>query len=421
MGNDQRQPRKLTEGYIKSLVFEGRAFAVRDAAVTGLMLDVNKRCKSYKVQRDLWVGERGRRRLVKTVRKTLGTTEDITLDEARTRALALIAEIKRGKDPNRSWQDMDAGSWTVTRMYEEYAADLRRRECAERTALDVLARLESYLGDWKALPISEIKKSMAREKHTKLSVRRGKRIANMALKDFRWAYNLALRVVDDPDALGDNPTNAITWNKERASNRVLMPDELPEWWVKVQAIDNPVRRAMHELGLLSGLRPGTLVSLRCEWVDLDKRVIHIPKMKSGRSFDLPLSERMIEVVQQALEAGAALYPRTEWLFPTRLRKGEREVKHVQVWRENTLPSQTGHILRHTYRTIAKRAGIDQIDARLLLDHTVPGIDGVYIHSRALFDRLLSTQGVMSTEILALCEPRLDCSAAAQAATHPRSA
>jgi hypothetical protein len=63
-----------------------------------------------------------------------------------------------------------------------------------------------------------------------------------------------------------------------------------------------------------------------------------------------------------------------------------------------LPSETGHILRHTYRTTAQRIGLDKIDARLLLDHTVPGIDGVYIHENALFDRLLEAQQRMSAAL-----------------------
>lgn len=397
-------PRRLTEGYIKSLTYNSRAFAVRDTAVKGLLVDINKLSKSYKVQKELWVGERGRRRLAKTVRKTLGTTDELSLDDARTRALALIADIKRGKDPHGKYAAVDAASWTVERMFQEYVADMATRECTERSGRNVMERMERYLGDWKKVPISAIKKSEARERHARISQRNGKRIANMAMKDFRWAYNLALRVVDDPDALGDNPTNAITWNKERASDRVIMPEELPEWWTKVQAISNPIRRSMHELGILSGLRPGTLVSLRREWINLDKHTIRIPKMKSGRSFDLPLSQRMETVVRRALAAGDTLYPGSPWLFPARLRKGDRDVKHVQVWSEKDLPSQTGHILRHTYRTIAKRVGVDQIDARLLLDHTVPGIDGVYIHSRALFDRLLATQETMTTEIMALCAP-----------------
>ena len=60
-------------------------------------------------------------------------------------------------------------------------------------------------------------------------------------------------------------------------------------------------------------------------------------------------------------------------------------------RGRTLPSQTGYILRYTYRTLSQRVGIDNIDARLLLDHKVQGIDGVYIHENALFDKLLASQ------------------------------
>ena len=49
-----------------------------------------KHCKSYNVQRDLWTGDRGRRRKAKTVRHTLGTTQELTLDDARTRAMELF-------------------------------------------------------------------------------------------------------------------------------------------------------------------------------------------------------------------------------------------------------------------------------------------------------------------------------------------
>jgi integrase len=206
--------------------------------------------------------------------------------------------------------------------------------------------------------------------------------------------------------LPDNPVKAVSFNKERASNRVIMPDDLADWWEKVQALPNPLRRAMHELGLLSGLRPGTLVSLRREWVKLDERAISIPNMKRGHPFDLPLSEHMLGIVRRALELGQMLfYPGAPWLFPTRAAGDHRTVICTQVWREKTLPSETGHILCHTYRTIAQRIGIDKIEARLLLDHTVPGIDGVYIHEKALFDRLLEAQEKMSEAILGLLEGR----------------
>lgn len=96
------------------------------------------------------------------------------------------------------------------------------------------------------------------------------------MRDFRAAYNFALRIVDGPDALPGNPVEAVTFYKERASTKVLMPDDLVGWWKKVQAITNPLRRDIHELGLLSGLRPGTLVGLRREWIYLDAKAVPSP-------------------------------------------------------------------------------------------------------------------------------------------------
>lgn len=400
----RHQPRKLTEGFINGLPLEETAYAVRDTKVTGLLVAVNKTSKSYKVQRDLWRGQRGRRELIKTVRHTLGTTEELTLEQARLMAEDVIRQIKLGIDPNEPLADQKAEGWTVELLFDEYVADMRKRECAEVSIANTLDRRERYLKDWKPLPLKSLTRSMVRAKHTELSENRGKVTANKVMRDLRAAYNLALRIVDNPDLLPDNPVKAVTFNKERASNKVILPDDLADWWDKIQALPNPLRRAMHELGLFSGLRPGTLVSLRREWVRIGDKAIRIPKMKSGRSFDLPLSGPMIEIVTRALSLGHTLYPGSPWLFPTRSAKDQRTIIATQVWREKTLPSETGHILRHTYRTIAQRECVDKVEARLLLDHTVPGIDGVYIHEKALFDRLLVAQETMSAAILKLIAP-----------------
>ncbi|MEM1150213.1 MAG: tyrosine-type recombinase/integrase [Pseudomonadota bacterium] len=398
-------PERLTESLIRGLTYGGKPSVVRDAKVTGLLVAVNKTGNSYKVQRDLWQGQRGRRKLVKAVRHTLGGTDEMTLEDARNRAEDVIRLIKSGVDPNAPAADpaADAGTWTVRRMYEEYTADMLARDCAQRTVDDMMARLDRYLPKWADLSIADVRRSMAREEHRRITRDHGSRSANQALRDFRAGYNFALKVVDAPDSLPGNPVAAVTFNKERASNRVIMPDDLPDWWARVQALPNPLRRDMHLLGLLSGLRPGTLVSLRREWVNLDAKAISIPRMKSGRSFDLPLSARMVDVVGRALSASEVLFPKSGWLFPTRSSK-TGEVIATQVWKEKSLPSETGHILRHTYRTIAQREGIDHVNARLLLDHTVPGIDGVYIHESALFDKLLAEQERMTAATFALLEP-----------------
>jgi hypothetical protein len=105
-------PEKLAEGYIKGLNFAAKAATFRNAMATGLLVEVSKTGKSYKVQRDLWQGQRGWPKLVQTARHTLGTTEELTLEEAQTRAMAVIEQIKQGIDPNSPTADSatDAGA-----------------------------------------------------------------------------------------------------------------------------------------------------------------------------------------------------------------------------------------------------------------------------------------------------------------------
>lgn len=54
------QPRRLTEGYIRTLGYLERPYTMCDTAVTGLLVQINQKSKSYKVQRDPDTGERGR-------------------------------------------------------------------------------------------------------------------------------------------------------------------------------------------------------------------------------------------------------------------------------------------------------------------------------------------------------------------------
>jgi hypothetical protein len=95
-------------------------------------------------------------------------------------------------------------------------------------------------------------------------------------------------LLGDPGWILDSPAKALTFNEERSRYRLAMPDKLPEWWAAIEYPQNPLRQTMHELGLFPGMRPGTLVSMRREWIHFEEHAIRFPKMKSGRSFNLPL-------------------------------------------------------------------------------------------------------------------------------------
>ncbi|WP_415182516.1 tyrosine-type recombinase/integrase [Phaeovulum sp.] len=405
-------PVKLTEEIIRKLEWEGKPSLIRDARLPGFLVAVNKTCKSYKIQADLWQGVRGRKKLIRTVRHTIGTTDQFSLVEARSSASDILSMIRRGNDPFppkgkdalKNLGTSDPVNWTVDEMMNEYAADLISRDCAPRTLANIAEVQARYLYHWDGLPALSIKKKDARDLHALISKAHGKISANHALRYFRAAFNFAEVLSDDEEAFTANPVKGVRFHKERSSNRVLLPDELPTWWEDIQQIGNPIRREMHLLNLLSGLRPGTLMKIEKDWVDLPQRAIKFPIMKSGRGFHLPLSEQMVTSVERSLEVGDTLYPSSPWLFSTRKSK-TREITHVMVIHEKSMPSQTGHICRHTHRTIAQRERIDKTNAMLLLDHKVPGISGVYIHDKALFEPLLEDQQRISNAICRLFERR----------------
>jgi integrase len=409
-------PTRLTKKLIDALpdaVERGGRYFIRDTGVRGLILAVNRdKTKIWKVQRDLYRDGK----LIKTVRTTIGTWPDMDVDGARTRAHEVINQIKQGIDPNASAEEPAPESvltWTVERAYKEYWAHMRKLDRRDVSIDDMEYRLNKYLADWKNRLAVSLTKAECRARHDKITKdiatdarqagATGKRSANMVMSHLMWVLNYAAVQCEDDEVYPNNPISAVTMHRVRSKGRSLTLDDLPVWWGKVQTLPNPLRRAMHVLGLLSGLRPGTLVAIRREWIKLENRAIRIPgdNMKSDEPFALPLSDYMCGVVRTAMAIGDMLYPGSEWLFPTRSKDGQNVIA-TQVWKERALPNHTGHILRHTYRTIAETTAIPHSHCRLLINHALDGMDAIYVDKRQLFRDLLASQEIMTARILELC-------------------
>jgi hypothetical protein len=114
------------------------------------------------------------------------------------------------------------------------------------------------------------------------------------LKDFRavWAY------VSDITELPSDPTRKIRLLGEAKAHHDIPIASLPAWWAATGKIANPLRRAMHRLELLTGLRPANVMGLRREWLRLDepgRERIVFPrsemKTKKGPDFVLPLRRK----------------------------------------------------------------------------------------------------------------------------------
>jgi integrase len=354
---------------------------------------------SFKIQADLRRGPRNgeARTRVGIIKMTLGRWPTLSLDAARQEAKRLLAEIKAGRDPRRG--SVHRGDWTVGRARDEYAKDLRLREKASGTIANLTRSFALHLSDWVDLPIASVTREMCRERHAKVLAEVGPVAANHALRALRTTYNFAKRVHDSP--LPENPVDAVTFARERAANRSIATVDLAGWYARLQAIPNPARRIMHELGLFSGLRPGNLVALERGWIDFDRHVVVLPAhvMKGRVEFHLPLSGHIEGLFRRAIALCQETAPHTPWLFPARSRDGKSWIA-TQVWKEKSLPSETGHLLRHTYSNAARLAGVDDVDRELLLAHRIPGVQGTYLHVPTLFARLCEQQERVSAWLLA---------------------
>lgn len=418
-----REPESITVHVLERMQ---RGDVVRDPSIGGFYAECGARGVSLKIAVDLARG--------KTVRRTLaqwrpgGTSID--LKAIRRRANAMLEDIRadrekilsgevsppkarRAPKPGTGADDAAAGELTVGQAVDRYLEDMGKRGCAPRTIKFTGGRLRNHLADWLAKPIVAIKPSDCQSAHARITAASGDVSANKVMRDFRAVWNLTVKQSDNPERFAARcPVASITWNREASVRQNAVVTDLPGWWKRTGELGNPLRRVMFRLGLLSGLRPGNLVGIRREWIDLTegRETIRFPaevmKGRAGkrRAFALPLSPPMVALVKEALELGPKIMriapERCEWLFPTNSRDGRRVVA-TSNWTEPTLEmNECGHALRHTYRTLAADAGVPSDIAEMLVAHALPGVMQRYVHAGELDSRLRAAQAQVSAHILA---------------------
>jgi hypothetical protein len=103
-----------------------------------------------------------------------------------------------------------------------------------------------------------------------------------------------------------------------------------------------------------------------------------------------LDARMIRCIIRAIRLGRILYPEQAsiWLFPA-----ESETGHLEEHKEDRgVLSRWGNDLRQSYRTLARAAGVSELDVHLLMNHSLPGVNAGYItRDKLLRDHLRKQQ------------------------------
>ena len=339
----------------------------------------------------------------RTVRVKIGRLGDISVEEARRRALKVIGEMLDGVNPNQRSREEQARAITVANAIELYADKPARRSHREKSPATKRSHrvYADALSPWHSRQLSQLSRADVLAMFKRLSVERGPVGANNIFRYFRAVYNSALLVNEH---LPPNPVLVLSeyWNPESRKRRPVSWEALPEWvsWANVDLRrKNPVRADLQLFLLFSGLRSEDARSIRTDEIDLTGKKILRPKPKGGedRAYDLPLSCVLQAIIARRIRYNPHIYgSRCEWLFPTVGDDGS--VKHIVAARERDRPSP--HRLRDTYLTAAHEAHVPSLDQKILVNHMLPlSGDVTDGYKRPSWDYLVEQQEVITRFLL----------------------
>lgn len=375
-------------------------YLARDTELKGFFVVVGKLRRTFTVQGDLRHG--GKR--ASSIRVSIGSTSEMSTRAARAIAKEYLAQISRGRHPKdekraegtpaalAAGKGQTLADITLRQAWERYLeAHLIRKNRSEKTIDGYRDHVERIFADWLDTTLHEFATDPARvaKKHDELTRDCGPYMANGSMRTLRAIYNHARKT--NRSLPSDNPVDAVDWNEEERRNTGMGSADLKGWFAQLAALDNPVRREFHLFTLLCGSRPTALQEAKPDHIDFRCRTLRIPKPKGGRkkAFDIPLSRQMILCLVRAIRFGRQMYPvqAQEWVFPAESASG-----HLAETKEDReILSKWGNDLRQTFRTIAASAGVSEIDAKLLMNHAIPGVNGGYITRHKLLENHLRGQ------------------------------
>lgn len=363
---------KLTKRNIEAIQPTERDFCVWDDDMPGLGLRVlPSGRKQFIVQ--YRAGRRSRR-------ISLGPTSIITPDQARIRAMAILADARNGQDPAAN-KEAYRKALMVSELAERFDEEHIALRLKASTAREYRRNLERFilpaLGRLRVVDVTRA--DIAKFHH---DLRRIPYQANRCLELISKMFNLAEMWGLRPD--GSNPRRHIPKYPEEKRERFLSMAELKRVGEVLREFEEEgleSRSAILAARLLiyTGCRLNEIMTLKWEYVDLEGRALHLPDTKTGARV-VHLGEAAITLLEQA-----TAIPGNPWVITGKL-EGQRLSDLQPFWQRTRaragLHDVRIHDLRHTFASTAIAAGHSLPIIGKLLGHTQVQTTARYAHLAA---------------------------------------
>jgi integrase len=367
----------------------------------------------------------------KTFRLTIGSPEVWTIPLAQEKARELQRQIDEGRDPRQARAETTAADVSkrktekaatvnVSEVWAVYVAE-RKPHWGERHYQDHInlskaggkpakrgtdgrgVTIDMPLFPLMALPLRDLTASVIEAWAVKEAKTRptSARLAWRLLKGFlNWCN-------EQPAYAGLLTGNPAKTKKSREAlgkpgvkSDVLQKGQLSAWFTAMQQLQNPVIAAYLQIVLLTGARPGEVITLRWDDVNTQWRGITIRDKVEG--------ERVIPLTPYAWHLLATLPRRNKWIFSSPTSKAghltEPTHPHTVACKAAGLDGLTLHGLRRSFKSLTEWLEIPAGVVAQLMGHkpsataekhyTVRPLDLLRVHHEKIEAWILEQAGIV---------------------------
>lgn len=320
----------------------------------------------------------------RTVRVTIGSPAAWTLDAARKEAARLKVLVDSGINPNEQRREQDEAkaaarvqaetaqqrqTLTVGEAWTAYLEE-RRPYWGERHYLDNArmvqpggkpsqrrgdkrkARTAAPLAEFMPLPLAQLDAARVEA----WAACEGQKRPTRARLAWRLLRAFLTWCAEHPRYAGIVQTNPAKTRRTREAlgkpgikSDVLTREQLPAWFAHVRQIQNPAIAAALQVMLLTGARPGEVLTLRWEDINTQWRSIVIRDKVEG--------ERMIPLTPYVAHLLALLPRRNAWVFSSPSSASGQLSRphspHAEACRAAGIDGLTLHGLRRSFSTLTE--------------------------------------------------------------------
>ncbi len=304
----------------------------------------------------------------KPERINLGRYPDLSIEQARNKAMEINGAIAQGENPNDKRRS-ERAEITLGGLFHEYME--RHSKLCKKTWKEDEYRFKLHLFHWNDKKISQITKADIQELHAKMGKTR-KVAANHVLALLSIMYNKAVifGLWNKP-----NPVLGIKKFKVASRDRFLQSEELPRFFEALAKEPNETIRDYILLSILTGARRSNLLAMKWEEISLERAEWRIPVTKNGDPQIVTLSEEAITILKRRKETANSPY-----VFPGNGRTGHLMEPKKGWWR---ILNNTGiknlwiHDLRRTLGSWQAKTGASLTIIGKSLNHKSPQTTAIY--------------------------------------------